>query len=380
MAKITKAVDLPSICQVNKSQGKIALQLIQALRIAVQQGDLKAGDALPSSREFAQKLQISRGTAVEIYDQLLAEGVIYCKPRIGTFVSDIALNHPPLQAQANETQPLTDKAQAFANVLQDFKPLPHRPFAISVPVNRTQPNDIWLKFTQKYRAQSIPTGYEDPQGILSLRQAIAYYVRRSRAVHCDADQIVICSGIQQSLYICSQILLQAHDQVWLEDPVYLGTSAILQHTIPSLQIVSIPVDDEGIDVEVGIKNAKNAKAAFVTPSHQYPLGMPMSLARRQALLAWAKQHQAWIIEDDYDSELRYIGQPFPALQGLAPEKVIYLGTFSKVLFPSLRLGYAILPKALVEPFCGLRALIDRFPPSREQHVLAEFIQQGYLEK
>ncbi|HEX5382029.1 MAG TPA: PLP-dependent aminotransferase family protein, partial [Acinetobacter sp.] len=124
----------------------------------------------------------------------------------------------------------------------------------------------------------------------------------------------------------------------------------------------------------------NARAAFVTPSHQYPIGMPMSLARRTALLAWAKQHKAWIIEDDYDSELRYSGQPFPALQGMASDQVIYLGTFSKVLFPSLRLGYAILPKKLVAPFCGLRALIDRHPPSADQHVLAAFIQEGHLER
>lgn len=145
-------------------------------------------------------------------------------------------------------------------------------------------------------------------------------------------------------------------------------------------MVRVPVDEEGIQVETGIKLSKHARAAFVTPSHQYPLGMPMSLARRTALLAWAKQQNAWIIEDDYDSELRYNGQPFPSLQGMAPDQVIYLGTFSKVLFPSLRLGYAVLPKELVAPFCGLRVLIDRHPPAADQHVLAAFIQEGYLER
>lgn len=166
---------------------------------------------------------------------------------------------------------------------------------------------------------------------------------------------MITPGIQQSLYICSQILFEAKDEVWVEDPAYRGTTAIFEHAVQNIRMVRVPVDEEGIQVETGIKLAKHARAAFVTPSHQYPLGMPMSLARRTALLAWAKQQNAWIIEDDYDSELRYNGQPFPSLQGMAPDQVIYLGTFSKVLFPSLRLGYAVLPKELVAPFVGLES-------------------------
>lgn len=251
-----------------------------------------------------------------------------------------------------------------------------------MPIGRTQPNDIWRKFGNRYRARGVgaPSGYDDPQGVFSLRVAIADYVRRSRSVHCEPEQIVITSGIQQALYICSQILFKAQDQVWVEDPAYRGTTALLENSIQPLHIVRVPVDEEGIQVDTGINLAPNARAAFVTPSHQYPIGMPMSLSRRTALLTWAKQQSAWIIEDDYDSELRYSGQPFPALQGLASEQVIYLGTFSKVLFPSLRLGYAVLPKALVAPFCGLRVLIDRHPPSADQHVLAAFIQEGYLER
>ncbi len=191
---------------------------------------------------------------------------------------------------------------------------------------------------------------------------------------------MITPGIQQSLYICSQILFEAKDEVWIEDPAYRGTTAIFEHAVQNIRMVRVPVDEEGIQVEAEIKLSKHARAAFVTPSHQYPLGMPMSLARRTALLAWAKQQNAWIIEDDYDSELRYNGQPFPSLQGMAPDQVIYLGTFSKVLFPSLRLGYAVLPKELVASFCGLRVLIDRHPPAADQHVLAAFIQEGYLER
>ncbi|MDQ8934854.1 MocR-like pyridoxine biosynthesis transcription factor PdxR [Acinetobacter rudis] len=387
MARTAKIVDLPAITRLDKSKGKISAQLTQILRDAVQNGELKAGDPLPSSRELASSLAISRGTVIQAYDQLIAEGVLSTATRTGTFVShdlsDTVVIIDETGKQPSDLKPhLTSSAQAYAKILKEFQPIPHRPFAVSVPVGRTRPNDVWRKFGNKFRArgEAIPTGYDEPQGVFSLRHAIAAYVRRSRSVHCEAEQIVICSGIQQALYICSQILFQPHAQVWVEDPAYRGTTALLANIPQQIDIVRIPVDEEGIQVENALNIAPHAQAAFVTPSHQYPLGMPMSLARRSALIAWAKQQHAWIIEDDYDSEIRDYGQPFPSLQGMSPDQVIYLGTFSKVLFPSLRLGYAVLPPALVAPFCGLRALIDRHPPSAEQHVLAAFIQEGYLEK
>lgn len=387
MARMAKVVELPSIAKIDKSQGKISAQLTQALREAVQSGDLQPGDPLPSSRELAQTLEVARGTIIEAYDQLLAEGVFDSQARTGTYVSHALVKTPAQQHFQKESIkpssiPLTKSALSYAQVLKEFKPLPHVPFAVSVPVGRTQPSDIWRKFGNKFRSRGAgaPSGYGEPQGVLSLRIAIADYVRRSRSVHCEPEQIVITPGIQQALYICSQILFEAKDEVWIEDPAYRGTTAIFEHTVQNIGMVRVPVDEEGIQVEAGIKLSPNARAAFVTPSHQYPLGMPMSLARRTALLAWAKQQNAWIIEDDYDSELRYNGQPFPSLQGMAPDQVIYLGTFSKVLFPSLRLGYAVLPKELVAPFCGLRVLIDRHPPTADQHVLSAFIQEGYLER
>ena len=384
MARTTQVIDLPFITKIDKKAGHISLQLIQVLREAVQHGQLQSGDPLPSSRELAQTLRVARGTVIEAYDQLLAEGVLESRARAGTYVAH-ALNSSNKQqklSRKNNVMTITTSARAFAEVLKDFKPLPHLPFAVSVPINRTQPNDTWRKFGNRFRArgEGIPTGYEDPQGILSLREAIADYVRRSRSVRCTPEQIIITTGTQQALYICSQILFEAQDQVWVEDPAYRGTTATLAHSIQKIQMVAVPVDAEGIQVERGIALAKSARAAFVTPSHQYPLGMSMSLARRNALLAWAKNQNAWIIEDDYDSELRYSGQPFPSLQGLDPSRVIYLGTFSKVLFPSLRLGYAIVPEVLVDAFCGLKALIDRHSASADQHVLAAFIREGYLER
>ncbi|MHA3053287.1 MocR-like pyridoxine biosynthesis transcription factor PdxR [Acinetobacter sp. ANC 4640] len=387
MARIAKVIDLPSIVKLNKADGQISSQLIQILREAVQQGGLHSGDPLPSSRELAQTLGIARGTIIEAYDQLIAEGVLEARARQGTFVSH-ALKSSSLQSPQTasphqmDAEFLTDAARTYAEIFKEFKPLAHRPFAISVPTGRTQPSDVWRKFGNRFRARGVaaPSGYDDPQGVYALRSAIAGYVRRSRSVQCEPEQIVITSGIQQALYLCSQILFTNHDSVWVEDPAYRGTTAILENSLHHLQIIRVPVDAEGIQVQKGIELAPHARAAFVTPSHQYPLGMPMSLARRNELIEWAKQQWAWIVEDDYDSELRYTGQPFPALQGMAPDQVIYLGTFSKVLFPSLRLGYAVLPKVLVAPFCGLRALIDRHPPSADQHVLAAFIQEGYLER
>ncbi|OTG85477.1 DNA-binding protein [Acinetobacter sp. ANC 4558] len=383
MARLAKVIDLPLIANINKSDGKISSQLTRAIRQAVQNGDLKADDPLPSSRVLAQTLKVARGTVIDAYDQLIAEGVICSHPRRGTYISStLNVTVKSHKVAITPTLTLTKSAHAYANVLQEFTPLPHAPFAISIPIARTQPQDAWRKFGNRFRARGvgIPTGYDDPQGVLALRIAIADYVRRSRSVHCEPEQIVITNGIQQALYICSQILFEAHDHVWVEDPAYRGTTSILEHCVHQIEITRIPVDEEGIQIDYAKTLTKQARAVFVTPSHQYPLGMSMSLARRNALLNWAKQHKAWIIEDDYDSELRYIGQPFPALQGLAPDQVIYLGTFSKVLFPSLRIGYAILPQSLVAPFCGLKVIIDRHSPTADQHVLAAFIQEGFLER
>lgn len=228
--------------------------------------------------------------------------------------------------------------------------------------------------------QGAPGGYGDPQGALPLREAIAEYVRRSRSVRCEAEQVIVTTGTQQGLFLACLVLMSRQDFAWVENPAYPGITAILNTVGSPERMVRVPVDEEGLDVAAGIRLQADARVAFVTPSHQYPLGMPMSMARRNALLAWARDKSAWIVEDDYDSEFRYSGHPFPAMQGLDPERVIYLGTFSKVLFPSLRLGYAIVPPPLVQAFCGARVLLDRHPPSADQHVLASFIAEGHLER
>lgn len=388
MARKPRVVDIPSIGALDRAGGQLGRQLAHALREAVRKGDLLPGDPLPSSRVLAQSLDIARGTVIEAFEQLLAEGVLETQQRAGTRVANsLAV---PSQGESSRgrhaviAQSLSPpaRAAAFAKVAQEFSPLPHVPFAVSVPVGSAQPGEAWRKLGNRIRTRGkgSPAGYGEPQGIRVLREAVADYVRRSRSVRCSPDQIVITSGIQQALYLCCQILFEDGDEVWVEDPAYRGITAILEHVARGARVIRVPVDAEGIMVESGIAAAGQARAAFVTPSHQYPLGMPMSMARRNALLDWAGKHNAWIVEDDYDSELRYAGHPFPSLQGMDPIRVVYLGTFSKILFPSLRLGYAVVPEGLEAAYCGARVLMDRHPPDFDQHVLAAFINEGHLDR
>ncbi|UHL64235.1 PLP-dependent aminotransferase family protein [Paralcaligenes sp. KSB-10] len=388
MPRHPQAVDLPPIGGLDRKSGHLGRQLTHALREAIHSGNLKPGDLLPSTRRLAQALDIARGTVLEAYEQLIAEGFFDAQPRAGTRVASSLT--PSRSAAGGSQKPMANAtptalpapAVAFAKVAEQFKPLPPVPFAVSVPTGPAAPDETWRRLGNRIRARGpgAPSGYDDPQGVKALREAVAGYVRRSRSVHCGAEQVIITTGTQQGLYVACQVLLGATDVAWVEDPAYRGITAILESIGRQDRVVRVPVDDAGINVEAGVAMAKQACAAFVTPSHQYPLGMPMSMGRRNALLAWASESGAWIVEDDYDSELRYAGHPFPSLQGLAPDRVVYLGTFSKILFPSLRLGYAIVPDALVPAFCGARVLMDRHTPSADQHVLAAFITEGYLDR
>lgn len=396
MPRTAKVPEIPFIGALRRDAGPLSRQLVQAVRDAVARGQLKPGEALPSTRALADALGVSRGTVVEAFDQLMAEGVLEARQGAGTRVaatlaatshaaakpSSTAASQPISKARARKADDLAPAAQAFAAIAREFTALPQAPFAVSVPAGAAAPNDAWRKLGNRLRASghAAPAGYGEPQGALPLREAIAEYLRRSRSVHCDAAHVVITTGTQQGLFLSCQVLLAQTDAVWVENPAYRGITAILESIGPRDRIVRVPVDGEGIDVDAGVALAPRARAAFVTPSHQYPLGMPLSMARRKALLAWADAHRAWVVEDDYDSELRYAGHPFPSLQGLAPDRVIYLGTFSKILYPSLRLGYAVVPDALVDAFIGARILMDRHPPTADQHVLAAFIDEGHLDR
>lgn len=388
MSRRPQAMELPSIGALDRSAGQLGRQLTQALRDAIRSGALKPGEPLPSTRHLARSLDLARGTVFEAFEQLVAEGFLEAHSRAGTRVATTLTDLRPARARegkrAETSAPLRlgESAAALADISRQFAPLPPIPFAVSVPTGPAAPDDVWRRLGNRIRARGpgAPSGYDDPHGVPVLREAIADYVRRSRSVHCSADQVIVTTGTQQGLYIACQVLLDATDTCWVEDPAYRGITGILESMGRKNRMVRVPVDNAGIDVEAGIAMARHARAAFVTPSHQYPLGMPMSMGRRSSLLTWARSNDAWIVEDDYDSELRYSGHPFPSLQGLAPDRVVYLGTFSKILFPSLRLGYAIVPDALVPAFCGARTLIDRHSPSADQHVLAAFIAEGHLDR
>jgi len=384
MSRKPGTVEIPSLGMLDRAAGHLGRQLAQALRDAVNRGDLKPGEVLPSTRALAASLRVARGTVIEAFEQLIAEGFLQSQPGADTRVAPSLTPPAPAQVReaAVEAGPIPERAQLFTKVARQFAEAPQAPFAISVPVGPAAPDDAWRRLGNRLRARGAgaPAGYGDPQGARTLREAVADYVRKSRSVRCEAEQVIITSGTQQGLYLACQVLLDGDASAWVEDPAYRGITAILESSGHPERMIRVPVDAEGINVAEGIRLGPHARAAFVTSSHQYPLGMPLSMARRNALLAWARANNAWVVEDDYDSELRYAGHPFPSLQGLAPDRVIYLGTFSKILFPSLRLGYAVAPPNLVEAFCGARVLMDRHPPNADQHVLAAFIAEGHLDR
>ena len=255
------------------------------------------------------------------------------------------------------------------------------PFQVGQPDLHSFPIEVWSKLVARYSRNIRVKGlqYGDPAGLPELREAIAHYLRTSRAVHCEATQILIVSGSQQALDLSTRVLLDAGSSAWVEEPGYWLVHQVLQAA--GVRAVPVPVDAEGLNVRDGVRRGRKARAIFVTPSHQYPLGVTMSAARRLELLDWAQRAGAWVIEDDYDSEYRYDSMPIASLQGLDTNaRVIYIGTFSKVIFPSLRLGYLVVPPDLVERFTAMRRLMDLGPAHTTQAVMADFIRKGHFSR
>ncbi|MFM8749316.1 PLP-dependent aminotransferase family protein [Rhabdaerophilum sp.] len=384
MPKRRITVIVPSLKALDRSRGNLGRQLAQHLREAIVSGELKPGERLPSTRTLAVSLGLARGTVAQAFDQLAAEGYLDARVGAGTRVtadlqagSMFAPVSPGRPATLEE--PLPAAAVRLAGLVQSLVPQPPIPFAVAIPAAGIEPDDTWRRVGNRVRAsgRAAPSTYADPHGLLELRTAIATHVRRARAVHCSPDNVIVTSGTQQGLSMAARVLLSRGETVWAEDPTYPGLTAVLDDL--DLQTHRVPVDEQGFDVGAAWAASPDARAAFVTPSHQYPVGMPLSMSRRQALVGWAQQNRTWIVEDDYDSELRYAGHPFPAIQGLSPSRVIYLGTFSKVLFPSLRLGYVIAPSQLVDAFAGARAILDRHSPLTDQHLLAAYMNDGFFE-
>ncbi|QXH46769.1 PLP-dependent aminotransferase family protein [Pseudomonas xanthosomatis] len=378
----------------------LSQQLYQALRARVLDGRLGSGTRLPATRDLALVLGLSRNSVVRAYDQLYAEGFIESRVGDGTYVSQL----PKLSTQLStglsrglSTELSTfrtsytedsSSSEAFCEPVQRLKnhhlPLPRtgapRAFRVGVPAFDLFPFDVWAKLQAGFwrKPDAALLGYGDPAGELPLRELIATYLRRSRGLTCSAEQIVITSGAQQAISLCAQLLLQPGDGVAVENPGYRAAGNAF--AMGGAQLRGVPVDDEGMDC-ARLAGLSDCRVAYVTPAHQYPTGVTMSLARRLALLAWAERQEGWVIEDDYDGEYRYSGAPLAPLAALDRQgRVLYVGTFSKVAFPALRLGYLVLPRRLVQAFSQGRALSVRHSEVSTQCVMAEFMAQGHFQR
>lgn len=366
-------------------------QLYDWLRLAIISGQIRPGQRIPSTRTLAAELKISRIPVSNAYDQLLAEGYLEAFAGAGTCVSrsipDDAL--PPAGAKGrNDSRQKVDKTgprrisrrglaltrlptQSWLNIVGAFR--------VSLPALDQFPSSVWSRLVARHSRTSASglMAYRDAMGHLPLREAIAEYLGAARGVRCDAAQIMITTGSQQGLQLAAQVLLDSKSSVWLEDPGY--PSARQAFITVGAKLVPVAVDDEGMKVEEMIRRSHKPRAIYITPSHQYPLGTTMTATRRMLLLNWAARVGAWIIEDDYDSEYRFGSRPIAALQGLdADSRVIYVGTFSKVMFPALRVGYLVIPKDLTGAFCAARDAADVFSATLYQLVLADFIREGHF--
>ena len=362
-------------------------QIYDAWRLGILAGRFRPGDRLPSTRELAVTLTVARSTVSQAYEQLLAEGYLQTTHGAGTFVCR-ELPHEPAHAmpaarsEVSRAPPLRLSRYA-ARLKEDFRPPPQPPgficFSRWGPDLERFPLALWRRLVGRAMRASVPASLDysaHARGLESLRREVAAYLGRSRAVHCTYEQVVIVNGSQQALDLCARLLAEPGDEVGFENPGYLGTRRIFQ--AQGLLLRPARVDAEGLLPE---DLGERERMVYVTPSHQFPTGVAMSLKRRLELLAWARRHGAAIIEDDYDSEYRYSGPALPALQGLAKDvPVVYCGTFSKVMFPGLRIGYAVLPPQLVDAFARAKWLVDRHTPMLDQVALSTFIGEGHLER
>ena len=384
-------------------------QLYGQVREAVLAGRLAAGARLPSTRTLAGELACSRNTVLGAFEQLIAEGYLECRAGSGTFVTRVLpetllsrqptrrVGDPPSKSAAQSDGQSDGQSDDQSEALAHAEGLPFgresdsgagglRPFAPGVPDLSLFPFDIWGRLLGRIWRRPEPALLlpAPPAGHWPLRAAIAGYLRGLRSVAATPEQVFITAGAQPALDLVARVLLKPGDGVWIEEPGYPGLRGPLSST--GARLVPVPLDDEGLSVAAGRALAGDARLAVVAPSHQYPRGTTMSLARRLELLAWARQQDAWLVEDDYDSEYRYAGRPLAALQGLDAERaapgdrarVFYIGTFSKVLFPAIRLGFLVVPPDLVEVFARARAAIDAYPSAIVQPVLAAFMEEGHF--
>ncbi|MDH0304157.1 MULTISPECIES: PLP-dependent aminotransferase family protein [unclassified Pseudomonas] len=378
----------------------LSQQLYQALRARVLDGRLGSGTRLPATRDLAAMLALSRNSVVRAYDQLYSEGFIESRVGDGTYVSQLPKLSTQLstglslglstglstfcQSGTEDLSSLGASSEPLQRLKNHHLPPPRsgspRAFRVGVPAFDLFPFAVWAKLQAGFWRNPDPAqlGYGDPAGELQLRELIATYLRRSRGLTCMAEQIVITSGAQEAISLCAQLLLQPGDGVAVENPGYRAAGHAF--AVAGAQLRGVPVDEEGLDC-ARLAEIAGCRLAYVTPAHQYPTGVTMSLARRLSLLAWAERHDGWIVEDDYDGEYRYSGAPLAPLAALDRQgRVLYVGTFGKIAFPALRLGYLVLPRRLVQAFSQGRALAVRHSEVGTQCVMAQFMAQGHFQR
>ncbi|HZQ23794.1 MAG TPA: PLP-dependent aminotransferase family protein [Terriglobales bacterium] len=359
--------------------------LYEALRAAILEGRLRPGARLPATRDLAHAYRLSRSTIVTAFEQLKSEGYVEGKTGSGTYVSKV-LPEQLLHASrvpAQKTLPHRRVAlSSYAGRLQPYRPTVPRPlraFRANLPALDHFPAKVWAQVAarrlRRVSAKILAGG--EALGYRPLREAVAEYLNTSRGVTCSAEQVLIVSGAQEALDRTARLLLNAGEPVWLEEPGYPGAAVVFRAL--GAKMCAVPVDEEGMQVDAGERRWGRARLVYVTPGHQFPLGVTMSLRRRLALLEWARRTGAMIFEDDYDSEYRYSGRPVPAMQGLdRAGVVIFGGSFSAVLCPALRLGYLVVPPDMVDLFASAESVSTQHPPLLEQAVLCDFITEGHF--
>jgi GntR family transcriptional regulator/MocR family aminotransferase len=378
---------LPIIAIDRKASKALHRQIYDAYRAAIVDGRLRPGHRIPSTRVLSSEISVSRFPVLNAYAQLQAEGYFESRVGAGTVVSSslpdqlTSSQAPGAPYAATNSGPRSVARRS--PILPRVEGLPWMQhwgaFRVGQVAFDQFPLHVWSTLVaRRCRVMNAESAhYGNLLGSEALRRAIANYLKIARSVRCEAEQVMIVNGSQQALEIATRVLLNPGSRVWVEEPGYRLARDVF--ALNGCRLIPIPVDTEGLDVATGIRRCRKAQAAFVSPSHQFPLGVTMSASRRLQLVDWAQNWGSWIIEDDYDSEYRYESLPIASLQGLdANSRVIYVGTFSKVMFPALRLGYLVIPPDLLERFHMTRRVMDLGAPTFYQEVLADFIEEGHF--